>query len=208
MSEPTVIVVHTGVANTASVAAALDRCGCRHRLSTDPALVRDAPALVLPGVGSFGAGMERLTEAGLVEPIVQRIARRRPLLAICLGMHLLCQGSDESPGVPGLGVIPARVAAFPAGVRVPQFGWNRVDPGPGCRLLAPGHAYFANSYRLAHVPEGWNAAIADHAGPFIAALERGPILACQFHPELSGPWGLALLRAWLDRCAGNTNGAE
>ncbi|MCP4246745.1 MAG: imidazole glycerol phosphate synthase subunit HisH, partial [bacterium] len=91
-----------------------------------------------------------------------------------------------------------RVTRFGAGVRVPQLGWNRVEPTPGCVLSQPGYAYFANSYRLVECPTGWRAAYADHGGRFVAALERGPLLACQFHPELSGSWGIALLGRWLE----------
>ena len=102
----------------------------------------------------------------------------------------------------GLGLLPARATRFSRGVRVPQLGWNLVRPRPGCRLLQEGHAYFANSYKLDAVPDGWQGALAEHGGAFVAAVERGAVLACQFHPELSGAWGLALLRRWLDLAAG------
>jgi imidazoleglycerol phosphate synthase glutamine amidotransferase subunit HisH len=88
------------------------------------------------------------------------------------------------------------VGAFGPGVLRPQLGWNLVRGGD---LVADGYAYFANSYRLTDVPDGWRAATCDHGGVFVAALERGPQLACQFHPELSGAWGHALLARWLER---------
>ena len=190
-------IVATGVANIASMAAALRRSGVDVELTDDAARVRDAARVVLPGVGSFGAGMARLTERGLVEAIVGRFAAERPLLCVCLGMQLLCAASEESPGVAGLGVLDAGVRRFGEGVRVPQFGWNRVEADPGCGLLQSGLAYFANSYRIDGAPPGWSAARAVHGGPFVAALERGPVRACQFHPELSGAWGRALLERWL-----------
>ena len=109
-----------------------------------------------------------------------------------------CAGQgEESPGVPGLGLIDSAITRFPSHVRVPQFGWNALTPADGCATLVAGHAYFANSYRLEAVPEGWFAAMSDHGGPFVAALEKGALVACQFHPELSGPWGEALIRRWL-----------
>ena len=103
----------------------------------------------------------------------------------------------ESPGVGGLGCLDARVAHFPAGVRAPQFGWNAVVAGRDCALLRDGYAYFANSYRLPAAPAGWATATADHGGAFVAAMERGSVLACQFHPELSGSYGAQLLARWL-----------
>lgn len=194
-----VIVVPTGTANLASVLAGLRRAGAEPRTSLDPVEIRDADRVVLPGVGAFGAAMARLRERALVEPLRERVLSGRATLAVCLGLQLLCAESEESPGVGGLGVIDARVERFPAGLPVPQMGWNRVDTaGPGWfRFVEPGYAYFANSYRLRAAPEGWRAATATYGAPFVAALERGGVLACQFHPELSGAWGAELLRAWL-----------
>ncbi len=203
---PTATIVRTGVANTASVAAALERCGCRCVLSDDPGEVAAAGLLVLPGVGSFAAGMESLERAGLAGVVRGRVASGGPTLAICLGMQLLCASSEESPGVAGLGVIDARVKRFGGGVRVPQFGWNWVE-GAGGELVEPGFAYFANSYRLADAPAGWSVSWAEHGGRFVAAIERGAVLACQFHPELSGAWGAGLLGRWLARCAVGAGGA-
>jgi glutamine amidotransferase len=80
---------------------------------------------------------------------------------------------------------------------VPQLGWNEVVPEPDCRLLRPGFAYYANSYRLESVPAGWSGALSDHGGSFVGALERGSVLACQFHPELSSRWGADLIESWL-----------
>lgn len=192
-----VVIVRTGVANLASVLAGLRRLGVTPDVTTDPAAVRAAQAVILPGVGAFGAGMAALHEHDLAAPLKERAAAGRPLLSVCLGLQLLASSSDEAPGVPGLGVFDAHVARFPDTVKVPQLGWNKVAPDAGCRLLEPGYAYFANSYRLPEAPAGWSAARAEHGGPFIAALEKGALLACQFHPELSGPWGLALLDRWL-----------
>lgn len=200
MTARTVTIVRTGVANTASVIAAVERCGCACRLSEHAAEVGDAEILVLPGVGAFSAGMESLHRAGLVDALRERIAQNRPSLAICLGLQLLAAESQEAPGVPGLGLIDAQVQRFASGVRVPQFGWNSVETGGG--LVEPGFAYFANSYRLTDAPPGWQVSWSEHGGRFVAAMQRGAVLACQFHPELSGPWGAALLRRWLDLCAG------
>ena len=82
---------------------------------------------------------------------------------------------------------------------MPQMGWNRVEPGPGSRFVESGWAYFANSYRIDRLPEGWAGSSTDHGGEFVSALEKGDVLACQFHPELSGEWGARLLDRWLQR---------
>jgi imidazoleglycerol phosphate synthase glutamine amidotransferase subunit HisH len=264
-----VVVVRTGMANLASVLAALERLGVEARVTTDPEVVGGAERLVLPGVGAFGAAMQVIGETGLAEPIVRHVQERKPLLAVCLGLQVLCESSEESPGVRGLGVVPGQVEKFTSGAtkslsdlqridearpmlfgfhasggegsehanrsgrsaasctkstkvhedrpkadrsvrrgdspctgarpcRVPQLGWNGVKPTPGARLLREGHAYFANSYRLTEIPAGWEGATSDHGGPFVAALERGNTLACQFHPELSGAFGRDLLARWLE----------
>lgn len=202
MSAPrrTVHVVATGVANLASVRAALARLGCEAQATRCAQTVRDAAAVVLPGVGAFGVAAENLAAAGLVEALRARVRSDRPLLAICLGMQLLTEGSEESAGVEGLGVVPGRVERFrrEPNLRVPQFGWNRVERARRGGLLGEtGHAYFANSYRLGTAPAGWDVAWAEHGGRFVAALERGAILACQFHPELSSQFGHRLMGRWL-----------
>jgi imidazole glycerol phosphate synthase glutamine amidotransferase subunit len=192
-----IAVVDTGVANLASVTAALSRLGAPATRTAAPSDVRTADGVVLPGVGAFATAVARLSDAGLARPLGERISAGRPTLAVCLGLQLLAEGSDESPGVPGLGLVPGTATRFPDAVRVPHLGWNRVGAAPGARLLCDGWAYFANSYRLTEPPPGWSCATAEHGGSFVAGLERGPVLACQFHPELSGAWGEALLGRWL-----------
>lgn len=194
-----VAVVPTGVANLASVFAAFSRLGARARLVQTVRELATAPVAVLPGVGAFGTAMTTLHRTRMDDAIVARFAEGAPTLAICLGMQLLCEGSEESPGVAGLGVVPGYARRFSNEVRTPQMGWNEVSPAPDCSLLTPGWAYFANTYRLVDAPEGWTVATTDHGGTFIAAMERGSALACQFHPELSGSWGLDLLGRWLAR---------
>jgi imidazole glycerol phosphate synthase glutamine amidotransferase subunit len=197
MATKKVHIIKTGVANIASMMAAFRRLGGEPELTENPDHVRGDDWVVLPGVGSFGAGMQRIEELGMREALVERAAAGKPLLAVCLGLQLLCAESEESAGVEGLGIVPAKITRFPDTVRIPQFGWNRVVADESCRLLTSGYAYFANSYRLQEAPEGWSPAMAEHGGPFVAAMERDNILACQFHPEISGKWGLGLLERWL-----------
>ena len=195
MSE--LVIVDSRVANLASIAGAFRRLNATITVTADPGVVRGAARLVLPGVGAFGAGMAALRARGLDTVIRDVAARGTPLLGVCLGMQMLCDASDETPGVAGLGIIAGTCRRLPANVRIPHLGWNRVTPEPEARLLSPGVAAFANSYALREGPAGWTTAWTTHGVPFIAALERGPTIACQFHPELSGAYGAALLERWL-----------
>jgi imidazole glycerol phosphate synthase glutamine amidotransferase subunit len=197
MAPKRVHIIKTGVANIASMIAAFERLGASAKLTDNPADVRDGDRVVLPGVGSFGAGIKQIEQLGMREVLVERVEQGRPLLAVCLGLQLLCAESDENPGVEGLGIVSASIGRFPETVRTPQFGWNKLVADDGCELLRDGYAYFANSYRLARAPAGWSAATAEHGGQFVGAMERGKVLACQFHPEISGTWGLNLLERWL-----------
>jgi imidazole glycerol phosphate synthase glutamine amidotransferase subunit len=193
-----VVIVPTGVANIASVKAAWLRLGAEPLVSDNPAAVRDAPYVMLPGVGAFGPAMEALAAKGLDEALCRRIEADRPTICICVGHQLLFKSSEESPGVRGLRVIDAHIGRFSDEVRVPQFGWNAVEAQPGCALLESGYAYFANSFRALAAP-GCCVALADHDGMFVAGLELGNLMGCQFHPELSGAYGRALLTRFLER---------
>jgi len=191
------VIVDSRVANLASIAGAFRRLHATITVTADADVVRTAARLVLPGVGAFGAGMAALRARGLDIAIRDVAARGTPLLGVCLGMQMLCEASEEAPGVTGLGIIAGTCRRLPANVRIPHLGWNRVTPEPEARLLSPGVAAFANSYALREGPAGWTTAWTTHGIPFIAALERGPTIACQFHPELSGAYGAALLDRWL-----------
>ena len=198
MTPPRVTIVPTGTANIASVRAALRRLGIEPVSAAAPDDIAAAERVVVPGVGSFGAAMNAIDAGGMSAPLRERIGDDRPTLAVCVGMQLLAAASDESPGATGLGVVAGTVSRFPETVRVPQLGWNEVEPGAGSRYLSPGWAYFANSFRYTQVPPGWTVATADHGGEFVAAMERGSVLAVQFHPELSGTWGAAVMSRWLE----------
>ncbi len=192
-----VAIVDSGVANLASVENAFRTLGVDTERVYTPGDLEKAGRLVLPGVGSFETGMARIRELGLEETIKSLTGSGKPLLAICLGMQLLSEASDESPGTRGLGIIHGRCRRLPDSVRVPHLGWNLVEASPDCATLFTGMAAFANSYALFSAPQGWNAATTEYGSRFVAALERGRILACQFHPELSGDFGLDLIRNWL-----------
>ena len=190
MSE--VLIAPTGTANLASVMAAFRRLGADARVAETVGEIEAASHVMLPGVGAFGASMAHLRDHRLDRALAARIGADRPTICICVGHQLLFQSSEESAGVEGLGVIDAVVGRFSDDVRIPQFGWNEVAAGEGCDLLEGGYAYFANSFRALEAP-GWQIASATHGGQFVAAVERGKVIGCQFHPELSGAYGEALL---------------
>ncbi|MCB1247674.1 MAG: imidazole glycerol phosphate synthase subunit HisH [Acidimicrobiia bacterium] len=193
-----VVIVPTGTANLASVAAGFSRLGCRVRVTSDVTAIADATAVVVPGVGSFGTAMTALDASGASDGLRTRIDRDRPTLCVCVGFQVLGHSSTESPESTGLGVVDGRIVALPPGGSVPQLGWNRVETDSGARVLCDGWAYFANSYRLAAVPGDWVGAWTHHGGRLVAGIERGAIVGCQFHPELSGAYGSGVLGRWLD----------
>ena len=206
MTAPKVAVADTGRCNLASMMADLQRNGADAYVCADPQGIVDADYAVLPGVGAFGPVAERLRASGLGPAFATRIRAEKPTLAVCLGMQLVFEASEESPGEPGIGALPGTFKAFGPEVRSPLFGWNLVS-GAGPFLSEPGWAYFAHSYRLEDVPPGWKAASSEYGGSYASALEKGPMLLCQFHPELSGDWGGRLLARWLGTEPGKPRGA-
>jgi glutamine amidotransferase len=192
---PLVAVLDYGIGNLRSAQKGLERVGADARLTADPAVIADAAGVVLPGVGAFGRCAEELRAAGL-EPLVhEAVASGRPFLGICIGMQLLYDGSDESPGVAGLGVLAGKIQLLPDGVKRPQMQWNRLDlrrPTPLLEGLDPSPwMYFVHSYVAVDGPEV--VATCDYGGPVTALVERDNVAACQFHPEKSGANGLRLL---------------
>ena len=192
---PLVAVLDYGIGNLRSAQKALERVGADAHLTADAALVADADAVVLPGVGAFGACMTALHAAGLDDVAVTAAHSGRPFLGICVGMQMLYEGSDESPGIPGLGVLPGVLHRLPEGVKRPQMQWNVLDVIRPSAMFAPVPdpvwVYFVHSFAA---PDGADVvASCDYGGPVTAAVERGPLWATQFHPEKSGTTGLALL---------------
>ncbi len=207
MTAPLVAVLDYGIGNLRSAEKALQKVGADARLTRDPGMVADARAVVLPGVGAFGACMDALRAAGLESVVHDAVASGRPFLGICVGMQMLFDDSEENPGARGLGVIPGSVRWIPAGVKRPQMQWNRLsmvrpDPvldGPDLAASVEGSwVYFVHS--LHGVPSDADAVIAtcDYGGTLNAVFRRDNVVATQFHPEKSGRSGLALLRNFVD----------
>lgn len=193
-------IIPTGVANLASIRSALGRVGLDVRLAEKPSDLARADVVVLPGVGSFDAGRRSLAASGFDAALTRRIEADLPVLAICLGFQLLLQGSDESvQDQPGLGIFEGRAERFPASVRVPHLGWNEITAPLDAPSMLSGAASFAHSFCLRQPPASGISSICTYDRPFVAALERGNLLACQFHPELSGSFGRALLERFCTR---------
>ncbi len=191
---PRIAVLDYEIGNLRSAQKALERVGADARLTADPVEIEAADGVVLPGVGAFGACMDALRRTGLDEQAHKAAASGRPFLGICVGLQLLHEGSDENPGVEGLGLLPGRVVWLPEGVKRPQMQWNVLnvtEPHPLLDGLDGAWLYFVHS--LAPEPTGATIATTDYGGPVVAAAARDNVMATQFHPEKSARPGLRLL---------------
>lgn len=192
---PRVAVLDYGIGNLRSAEKALQHVGARAHLTADPAEVASADAVVLPGVGAFGPCRDALAASGLDAAALDAVASGRPFLGICVGMQLLYDGSEESPGAVGLGILPGQVRRLPEGVKHPQMQWNRLEvhrAGPLFDGLGDQPwMYFVHSFAAAASDDV--VATCDYGGAVTAAAQRGNVVAVQFHPEKSGAAGLRLL---------------
>lgn len=204
---PTVVVLDYGSGNVHSAAKALERAGARVELTADRDRVAAADGLLVPGVGAFSAVVEALATVNGGALIERRLTGSRPVFGICVGMQVLFEnGNERGNEVPGLGEWPGTVEILKAPV-LPHMGWNTVSAPEESRIFAgirDERFYFVHSYAA----QEWTLDVqppfpkplltwSDHGGPFLAAIENGPLTATQFHPEKSGEPGIALLRNWL-----------
>ena len=194
-----IAIVDYGMGNLRSVQKALERVGQEAEVTRDAERIATAPAVVLPGVGAFGACMQNLTSLGLVEPVRAAIAAGRPFLGICLGMQLLFDESEEFGPVRGLGVLPGRVVRFlpdPA-LKVPHMGWNELRVARRVPQLAGiddgASVYFVHSYYPVPADPAVVATTTAYGPEFASSVARENVFACQFHPEKSQQIGLRLL---------------
>jgi glutamine amidotransferase len=196
---PRVAVLDYGIGNLRSAQRGLLRAGADARLTADPAEVDAADGVVLPGVGAFGACMRALTDTGLDVLARKAAASGRPFLGICVGMQLLYQASEESPGVEGLGLLPGVVRWLPDGVKRPQIQWNTIHhpaDGPGGHPLLAGldGAWLYFNHSLAADDPAHMIASTNYGTTLVAASARDNVMATQFHPEKSARAGLRLLQ--------------
>lgn len=196
------VIVDYGMGNLKSVLNAFSRLHADIVISSDPDVVRDAPVVVLPGVGAFGTCMENLEKRDLAGAIRDHIRDGKRYLGICLGMQILFESSDETPGVPGLGIIRGGVPRFAGSMKIPHMGWNSVtlkNNSPMFDGIRPGDFfYFVHSFYCAPADPGVIATTTDYGGEFTSSVETGNVFACQFHPEKSQAVGLKLLKNFLD----------
>jgi imidazole glycerol phosphate synthase glutamine amidotransferase subunit len=190
-------IVCTDARPPTALIASLQRAGVRPVLCDSTDTLERSRSLVVCSSAPFGIAAQALEQRGWKQALRERILAGHATLAIGTAMQLFAIGSEESPGVRGLGILELEIRRFDGDVRVPQLGWNIAVPEHGTEILQESYAFFSNAYRMQHAPKHWHAAWSEYDGPFIAALECGPVVACQFHPELSGKHGLALIRAWL-----------
>lgn len=198
--EAPVLVVDHGAGNLASMVRALRRGG-RAELTSDPEQIAAAARLVLPGNGHFGEAMRGLRERRLERPLLDAVAGGAHLLGICVGLQMLFPESEESPGVPGLGLVPGVVRRFGSGVRAPHIGWNGLEEVRPAPLLAGvpegGYAYFLHAYYADPAEPGARAAATDYGGRFASVVAAGRVTGIQFHPEKSGRLGARVLANFL-----------
>jgi len=196
-----VAVVDYDAGNTLSVTRALEKAGARVDLTPDPERVARAEAVVLPGVGAFGDCVRKLEARGMDEACREVIAGGKPFLGVCVGLQVLFEGSDESPGIEGLGVLPGMVVRFEAGdLKVPHMGWNQLDVAREHPLFdgLDGEAfYFVHSYYPDPADRGVVLGTAEYGTRFCAAAGRENLAAVQFHPEKSSRAGLELYENFL-----------
>lgn len=178
------VIIDYGVGNLSSLISACEAIGFKVEVSGDPALILAADALILPGVGAFGAAMKELEKRGLISLIKEKAQNGTPMLGICLGMQLFFDYSEENGFYEGLGLIKGSVKRIPETVKVPHMGWNQLDSGE--------YVYYVHSYYVETEPE-FVAAYSDYGVKVPGIVQQGRLLGMQFHPEKSSSAGLGLL---------------
>lgn len=195
-----IAIIDYDAGNIKSVEKALELLGEEVLLTRDRAQLLAAEKVILPGVGSFGDAMQNLKRYGLVEVIHEIVNQGTPFLGICLGLQLLFESSEESPGVQGLGVLKGKVLRFPPkeGFKIPHMGWNSLHLQNQGRLFQgipeQSFVYFVHSFYLAASDASIVKATTEYTASVDAAVESGNIFACQFHPEKSSEVGLGILK--------------
>ena len=200
-----IAVIDYGVGNLFSVEKALIAAGGEVVVTSDAETIKNADKLVLPGVGAFGDCMKNLENAGLTDVIKEEIRNKKPLLGICVGLQLLFEESEESPGVKGLGIFKGSIKKIDAkGAKLPHIGWNSLDI-TGVKgdidlfdgLKENSYVYFVHSYH-ANTSEDIITATTEYGERVTAAISKGNVAATQFHPEKSGDVGLKILENFVN----------
>lgn len=198
-----IAIIDYGAGNLSSVKKALDYLGAECEITQDRDKILSASHVILPGVGSFGDAMHSMEERGMVDVVKEAALSGKPFLGICLGLHLLFDGSDESPEAKGLGLLEGKIVTIPrdTGLKVPHIGWNSVSfkqkDGIFSGIDDNSYFYFVHSYYLKDAAEDAVAGITEYGVPIECAVQKGNLCAVQFHPEKSGSAGLKLLKNFI-----------
>lgn len=195
-----IIIIDYGMGNLYSVQNALKAIGAEPVVTSDAAVIARAEKILLPGVGAFGDCMANLEKSGLIPVIRERLASGKPFLGICLGMQLLFEGSDEAPGVPGLGFFKGQVKYLPTQLKVPHMGWNKLElrsPSPLLAGAAGEYVYFVHSYHAEPADKSIITSVCDYGAELTASVGRENVQAFQFHPEKSSRVGMKLLENFM-----------
>lgn len=194
-----IVIVDYGMGNLHSVNKAIAFVGGDPVISSDAAVIAQADKLILPGVGAFGDCMANLQRSGLVSILQKYLHSGRPFLGICLGMQVLFEGSDEAPGVKGLGYFQGQVRRLDTALKIPHMGWNKLSLSSSSPLLQEAgdeYVYFVHSFHVEPQQQELITAVCDYGMEVTAAVGSGSVQAFQFHPEKSSRAGLGLLRAF------------
>ena len=200
-----IAIIDYGAGNLSSVKKALDYLGAESEITQDRDKILSASHIILPGVGSFGDAMESMRERGLVDVVKEAATSGKPFLGICLGLQLLFESSEESPGVEGLGILKGKIVTIPKdkGLKVPHIGWNSVSlkqkDGIFSGIGDNSYFYFVHSFYLKDADEDVVAGTTEYGVEIQCAVQRGNLCATQFHPEKSSSIGLKLLKNFVDR---------
>ena len=199
-----IAIIDYDAGNIKSVEKALLSIGETPVLTRDPEVILQADHIILPGVGSFGDAMENLNKFGLIDVIHEAINRKIPFLGICLGLQLLFESSEETPGVAGLGILKGKIVRIPegSGLKIPHMGWNSLKLQNDGRLFKDlpeePYVYFVHSYYLKATDESIVKATTEYSTHIHASVEQGNVFACQFHPEKSSDTGLQILKNFVE----------
>ncbi len=199
-----IAIIDYDAGNIKSVEKAMAFLGQEAAVTRDKDTILSADKVILPGVGSFGDAMGKIRQYGL-EPVIRQVAESgTPFLGICLGLQLLFEQSDESPGVPGLGILKGKILRIPEaeGLKIPHMGWNSLAFAVKGRLFSglpeEPYVYFVHSYYLEAADEQIVTAVAEYGTQIHASVEQGNVFACQFHPEKSSDAGLHILKNFVE----------
>lgn len=189
-----IAIIDYDAGNIKSVEKAMEYLGQEVKVTRDPKVILGADKVILPGVGAFGDAMGKLRQYGLDQVIHEVVKKEIPLLGICLGLQLLFEKSDETPGVSGLGVLKGEILRIPdkEGLKIPHMGWNSLKyPNEGRLfkgILEDSYVYFVHSYYLKAKDESIVTATTEYSSLIHASVEQGNVFACQFHPEKAVMW--------------------